>query len=201
MQANGNHSNGQNLFKNGHNGSAIKKNNENLNNAYEECDDLLKEKEAKKLNNIKHNQKKLISNNSQKDNSNADSSFHYQLDFDVHFFIKLIIALGGLITIFVNTIYGFLFPHGDVPCMEDLLFENTKEINSFFASNSQYRNILLITSSFCLDLSLIYILTLWVSYGKSYRFLVSLSLFYALRSSVQVIYIFYSINLNFFICF
>jgi len=73
--------------------------------------------------------------------------------------------------------------------MEDMLFESTKDINSFFATNIEYRNILLITSSLCLDLSLIYILILWVSYGKSYRFLVSLSLFYALRSSVQVKYI------------
>ncbi len=88
--------------------------------------------------------------------------------------------------IFINTIYGFLFPHGNVACMEDLLIENSKFVNDFFAANTQYRNFLLITASFCIDASVVYILVIWVSYGKSYRFLVTVSVFYGLRSSVQV---------------
>lgn len=117
----------------------------------------------------------------------ADSqSTNSQLEINANFFIKLIIAFGGLLTIFINTIYGFLFPHGNVGCMEDLLFENSKFVNDFFAANTKYRNFMLITASFCIDASLIYILVIWVSYGKSYRFLVALSVFYGLRSSVQV---------------
>jgi hypothetical protein len=153
----------------------------------EETQTLFKEIKKQKSKNEKNN---LTQKNKNTSDSicTDDEHIHSQIEFNIYFFIKLIIALAGTLIIFINTIYGFLFPYGNVGCMEDLLFENTKTINHFFAANTKHRDFLLIIASLCIDISLIYMLVIWVSYGKSYRFIATLSIFYVLRSSEQVNY-------------
>lgn len=182
---NSNHKENKNL-----NISKIKSGVKSLNKSTnEENQNLLKQNKRKEktLNENITTSKNYLNSIYLKNEEKSDVQIQY--NFDKNFYVKLVIALGGVLTISINTIYGFLFPHGNVGCMEDLLFENTKTVNDFFAANTQYRDFLLITASLCIDVSLIYILFIWVTHGKSYRFLVALLIFYALRSSVQVNFI------------
>lgn len=140
---------------------------------------------------------KKIQKKSQQDLSNEekfDSSFSdkeketEKKNSDKNFYIRLILSTIAVTTIFVNTIFGFLFPDKHVDCMEDLLFDWTESLNNFFAANVYYKNLLLIIASLSLDLSELYLIFIWIFCGKSYRFCASLSIFYALRSFIQVIY-------------
>lgn len=169
------------------------KNELNQNTLEQDFDDLdLKEKE-KLLYNPKENNLNI---NFHDFNNEVNQHTHSHPQFDINFYVKLAIAIAGLTTIFLNTLFGFLFPHGNVECMEDRLFNASKPINDYFRENLIYRNGLLIVSSMCIDLSLIYTLTIWVLYGKSYRFLVSLCLFYGLRSLIQVYIYFMNVDKN-----
>jgi hypothetical protein len=126
------------------------------------------------------NSENSISNSNENENQNQNQKY------DLNFYVRLILSILAMSMIFLNTIYGFFFPDRVVDCMEDKLFDWTESLNSYFSINIQHKNILLIISSFSLDISELYLIFLWITQGKSYRFCASLSIFYALRNFIQV---------------
>lgn len=91
-----------------------------------------------------------------------------------------------VLIIAVNSIFGFFFSHGNVPCIYDFSFEKTAALNQFFADNKAYKNVLLIISSLCLDINLIVMAVMWTFNAKSWRCLVTLLTFYGARGICQV---------------
>jgi hypothetical protein len=105
-------------------------------------------------------------------------------------FFRSGIILIGLATLILNSIYGFAFPNGNPNCLTDELFEMTAGLNHYFSVNTRSRHILIAFSSLCVDFVILYMGIHWALYGKSYRPIVCLAVFYTLRGFVQVIIIY-----------
>jgi len=106
--------------------------------------------------------------------------------FNLYFFIRSFLVILGVALISLNTVYGFALPHTDIKCLDDKLFTATESVNKYFSDNVTARHILLILSSLCVDISVIYMFAIWCLYGKSWRILISLFGFYTFRGIIQV---------------
>jgi hypothetical protein len=99
-----------------------------------------------------------------------------------------IIAL-ALVGIILNVIYGFVLPHSEVDCILDYTFIYTSKLNSFFANEQAARNFLLIFSSLCVDLVLVTVGIMWIAFGKSWRFFISLVTIYLFKCLVHFLFL------------
>ena len=99
--------------------------------------------------------------------------------------IFVTVALG---TAIINSFTGMAIPLNNVDCMWDGLFELTEPINAFFVANNPSRHLLLIFSSFLIDLQYVYFCIHYMLWGKSARPLIFLSLFYLFRMMIQNIF-------------
>jgi hypothetical protein len=106
-----------------------------------------------------------------------------QRDFKTIYKATLVICSLTLITI--NCRYGFALPSTDVKCMHDSSHEMTAHLNAYFLQNAWHRNILLIFSSFCIDLAMLSIGIFWVFRVKSWRFIITMIVFYGFRGFLQ----------------
>ena len=70
---------------------------------------------------------------------------------DLYTYIKLGIVSAIFIFLICSTIYAFALPKSDVACILDKAMQVTSPVNEFFAQNTLYKNILLITSSILID--------------------------------------------------
>jgi len=105
------------------------------------------------------------------------------------FWPRLIISSGTLIFIGANSLTNFAVVNDDPECIVDKLFDFTKGINLYFKENVFGRNILMITVAVLLDLSIFFTSYCWIMYGKTWRPLLSLAMFYILRLICQNLFI------------
>lgn len=105
--------------------------------------------------------------------------------FDKWTIIKIIFVTLSVVALGLNTIYGFALPKGDVKCMEDLLFNITEPINTYFANHPGARNALLIVSSFFIDAMVLYGFYHWAFYIRSWRIPLAIICFYVFRALIQ----------------
>ena len=140
-----------------------------------------------------------IDANTDNDTNNSNNEFNQdtQINFNLLFFIRIFLIIFALSLVTLNTVYGFALPQGNLECFEDKLHIFTSDLNSFFLTHISSRNVLLIFSSLCVDISIVTMGVLWLLYGKSWRILVSMVFFYVLRAIVQV-FIFFEIYLEYF---
>ena len=115
---------------------------------------------------------------------NQNSQYPYELNrWTV---VRGVIISVLLILIIMNTTYGFVMKNNEVTCFNDMSFEKTKELNQYFDKNKKFLHLLLIVSSFCVDLNLIFMALHWILFGKSIRLFIILFLFYFARNMCQV---------------
>jgi hypothetical protein len=105
---------------------------------------------------------------------------------DMYTFIRGSLITVILTVVMLNSIYGFALPQGNVECILDKSFIYTEGINTYLKHNSYARHLLLIISSLFVDVIITVSFFTWVFYGKSWRLLISLLVFYTFRSLVQV---------------
>lgn len=111
----------------------------------------------------------------------TNSDYKFQL-------IRGILITVGLSIVFFNTNYGFLLRSNRGDCLYDYLFESTSDLNKFFAKNLNYRDALIIASSFCIDIVIVLYGYFWSFFGKSWRSTIALILFYNFRFVTQKIF-------------
>jgi hypothetical protein len=118
------------------------------------------------------------------ENRQRNSSITIQ--FDLFTFIRGALIITALLAIVLNSIYGYALPHGNVDCLLDKTFEATAGINEYLKDHKGVRNALLIFSSLCVDLMILSMFFYWFLWGRSWRIVFALIIFYAFRSLVQV---------------
>jgi len=126
----------------------------------------------------------LQNNHLRQENQNSQSSY----ELNRWTVVRGVIVSVLLILIIMNTAYGFVMKNNEVTCFNDMSFENTKELNQYFAKNKIFLHLLLIVSSFCVDLNLILMGLHWILFGKSIRLFIILFLFYFARNVCQQIF-------------
>ncbi len=122
-------------------------------------------------------------------NNPSRNSYSYCDDIFINgwFYFRAICMAVVLIFLIINSQYGLLMANHPVKSLKDFTYQHTKSLNSFFANHKSYKNALLISSSLCIDLNLIYMMVLWILKGKSWRLIISIILFYVSRGICQVI--------------
>lgn len=142
-------------------------------------------------NQSQENQNAYLSESERKftpDESSAeDLSYLPEIYFDTYFFIRTFLIFLGITLICLNTVYGFIMPQNDIPCLVDMLHVVTNGLNQYFLKNIGVRNAMLIFSSFCIDFSALFMAFNWALRGNSWRIVFVLFIFYSLRGIVQVI--------------
>ncbi len=97
-------------------------------------------------------------------------------------FLSLIV-----IVLFLNTIYGFAIINGDIACITDFTFPLTEKLNHFLLENTETKKKLIIFSSLVIDIMVISFGFIWTSKGDSWRPIVSMIFFYALKMTAQLL--------------
>ena len=105
--------------------------------------------------------------------------------FDKWTIFKIILVTLSLVALGLNTIYGFALPKGDVKCMEDLFFNITEPVNTYFANHPASKNALLIISSLFIDAMVLYGFYHWALYIRSWRIPLAIACFYLFRALIQ----------------
>jgi hypothetical protein len=130
----------------------------------------------------------LPDDNNQNEDTNLkiDVSNDSNKNYKMFMIIRFTIILLGLAGVCLNTIYGFVLPHGKIECLLDRSFEATAGINKYLNDNVAARHLLIAFSSFCVDFVIIYMSFYWCFYAKSWRVVVALAVFYSFRGIIQV---------------
>ena len=105
------------------------------------------------------------------------------------FWPRLVISSATLIFIGANSLTNFAVVNEDPECIVDKLFDLTTGLNTYFKDNVTSRNILMITVALVLDLSIFLTSYCWIMYGKTWRPLLTLSMFYLLRLICQNLFL------------
>lgn len=104
--------------------------------------------------------------------------------------IRVVIVSIALIITFMNTLFNLLLAQGDINCIEDKAHLASTRINNYFANpdNLVFKNALIIISALLLDTFLLLKLLFFILNSKSWRFIISISVFYILRLISQLLY-------------
>jgi hypothetical protein len=105
------------------------------------------------------------------------------------FWPRFVVASAALIFIGANSLTNFAVVNDDPECIVDKLFDMTVGLNTYFKDNVIQRNILMIVVALILDFSIFMTSYCWIMYGKTWRPLVSLGLFYILRCICQNLFL------------
>jgi len=111
-------------------------------------------------------------------------------------YLKSVLFLIFTLTVCLNSNLGIFNINLNKGCLFDLGLSLFKNINVFFQSNA--RDYLLIFSSFLVDFCIIHTVIYWAIYGKSWRLLFHIVIFYLPRGFVQKYYNMpFPVNYNF----
>ena len=103
-----------------------------------------------------------------------------------HFIVRLFVCGFFLSVVIANTITAMVLPTMETQCMWDGLFELTKNLNGYLATNPTVKNGLLIVSSILVDFQVLFITIRFVFFGKSWRAPIAMFSFYCFRGFIQV---------------
>jgi hypothetical protein len=100
---------------------------------------------------------------------------------------KMIALIGISFVLIISNFYNFNKERKGL-CNHDIFFEYTESLNKLSNDNFYFRNSLMLTSSFLIDLSVAAIGGGWIMYAKSWRSLLSIGLFYLFRGVINAIF-------------
>jgi len=101
------------------------------------------------------------------------------------FWARFVVCLGGVIFLSVNSITTFAIVNEDITCIVDKVQNATTAINEFFKENVVFRNVLMIIVSLMLDFSIFIMSYCWIIYGKNWRPILTVFMFYVLKIICQ----------------
>jgi hypothetical protein len=142
----------------------------------------------KQLDQVESKFEKEKSQNFPLTNNNQNQSPDEILGFDTFFMIRCFITILAITMLSLNSIFGFFLPHNNIDCLVDKVHILFGGINEYFHSHTTARHGLIIISSICVDFIALFTSIHWTCYGKSWRIMIGLILFYVFRSLIQVIY-------------
>jgi len=102
--------------------------------------------------------------------------------------LKSVMVIGFTTFLALNTAYGISFPTEHPTCIKDVIMDGTSSVNTWFQSNPQTKNVLLIISSLSLDIIALIFSAMWTIKGATWRPVFSLILYYVFRIVCLFIY-------------
>lgn len=102
--------------------------------------------------------------------------------------IRSTIVTVGLIVVFLNTLFGFVLPSGNIDCVIDYTHTGTSGINEALIKNDSLRRGLMITSALFLDILFLTKIGFFIFKSRTWRLIVSIIIFYLVRSLAQVMF-------------
>lgn len=102
--------------------------------------------------------------------------------------VRSVIVFISLVVVFLNTLFGFVLPQEKVECVIDYSHEKTSGINKALNDNETLRNALMITSALLMDVLFLSKIGFFILNSKTWRLIVSIIVFYLVRSIAQVIF-------------
>jgi len=103
-----------------------------------------------------------------------------------NFYRRLILTLTGVAFVLVNTASNCFAPQGDAPdCIEDSGHDLTGELNDYFGNHETARHILEIVASFCMDMTFIMLIVLFLAKLYTMRPLIALIILFFVRALIQ----------------
>lgn len=140
------------------------------------------------LNNNHNNNQNNNMENQEPSSSNNPPSSAWSTRRIVVTSIRCTLVLVGLIVVFLNTLFGFALPSGKIDCVVDYTHEGTAGINQTLIDNPALRKALMIISALILDILFLTKIGFFIFKSRSWRLIVSIILFFAIRSIAQVIF-------------
>lgn len=136
---------------------------------------------------MEEDQKKNLLEDTQKEKNPTNDS-NDCVQFNLWFWLRTMFVLAALSFVIVNAVYGFVMPNTNVDCLLDKTFEVTAGFNKYLQNNVFPRHIIIAISSLCVDFVIVYMSIHWALWGKTWRMIFSLAIFYMLRAAVQNIF-------------
>jgi hypothetical protein len=102
--------------------------------------------------------------------------------------VRSTLVFVGLIIVFLNTLFGFVLPSGDIDCVVDYTHKGTSSINQSLQDNPGLRKALMIISALALDVLFLIKIGYFIFKSKTWRLIVSIIAFFLIRSIAQVIF-------------
>lgn len=116
-------------------------------------------------------------------------TYNWMSSFDkCMFFLRLLIILLAITMCILNATTGFTLPFSKIDCMWDGLHWLTESANDYFLENLMARNVLLISSSFIIDALLLNFAYRYIFWGKTWRPMLFICVFYILRILCQRVF-------------
>ena len=94
----------------------------------------------------------------------------------------------ALVVVFLNTIFGFVLPSGNVDCVIDYTHKGTSSVNQALIDNVALRKALMILSALFLDIIFLTKIGYFIFRSRTWRLIVAIVLFFLVRSIAQVIF-------------
>lgn len=103
--------------------------------------------------------------------------------------IRLLITFLTIVVVFMNTILGFaLPPEEDINSIIDKFHQSTIKLNKKLFDDAMLRNFLLISSSIMMDASFIISMSYFIAKSRSWKILITILFYFALRLITQFVY-------------
>lgn len=125
------------------------------------------------------------SNNNQTENTNETQWNRRRVIVTI---IRSSLVFVGLIVVFLNTLFGFVLPSGNIDCVVDYTHIGTSSINKTLIDNPALRKGLMIISALALDILFLIKIGHFILKSKTWRLIVSIIAFFLIRSIAQVIF-------------
>ena len=98
--------------------------------------------------------------------------FKYNKGLIIRSFISIVLFM----FILINTFFEVGVTQEEPSGIEDKLHNQIKSINEFFRDNENFRNFLMIFNNLILDLSIIFLMIIWLSLVKNFKIMISLAI-------------------------
>jgi hypothetical protein len=111
--------------------------------------------------------------------------FKYNKGLIIRSFISIVLFM----FILINTFFEVGVTQEEPSGIEDKLHNQIKPINEFFRENENFRNFLMIFNNLILDLSIIFLMIIWLSLVKNFKIMISLAIFYIIKIFTQSVFL------------
>lgn len=153
--------------------------------ADDDREQLLPNSSENNTNNMRNNEN--LNNVENQDNSQTQSP-PWSRRRTIVTIVRSSLVFVGLIVVFLNTLFGFVLPSGNIDCVVDYTHKGTSSINQSLIDNPGLRKALMIISALALDVLFLIKIGYFIFKSKTWRLIVSIIAFFLIRSIAQVIF-------------
>ena len=130
----------------------------------------------------------VIKDASNDEDAKTDSSVNLETESSKFYYQKLVIAILIIIGSFSTAYVSKDIHKRNIPVVRDRVFEATDGINAWFQADVHRRNNFIIFCSLLMDINCLATFYRWVTFTKTYRFIICLCFFYGVRAVLQFIF-------------